>query len=438
MPYWVPERMWGTVPVKNIPIGPPELKPDGNMNGVPMLYLNCIAPEGPSPTYYGEKPGLSKFVSQAGLVNVPSGQLEPMSSVLQARHDPENLVGQVHDWGGCHLDMTDDMARLIALFIEKAAKYRLSDEIPPAGLPKLKALHASDGWLAPMLLAPLQSPMATEPEYKGDKTKAVWFFDREMAEAAMGFEIENRTKLPQAITVVSNGKTLAPLTTGFAGIGIPADTALDDGFTFKLTGAFLDTVPVKDSTERVPIGHAAAGQVVVKPAGGTGFAQVDENTFRYRRTNSNNHGWFYAYHPGDKRYSRMCYPANIEGLGSARKGTPQTITFPEIANVRAGTDEIKLHATSDVHGQVVEYYVISGPAELVSTDPKYTGNTLCFTPIPPNAKYPMKVIVAAYQMGRTIEPRVQTAQEVIREFFIVNTTPDELGKDVELLSPENR
>ena len=77
-----------------------------------------------------------------------------------------------------------------------------------------------------------------------------------------------------------------------------------------------------------------------------------------------------------------------------------------------------MQATSDVPGQVVEYYVVSGPAEFVSKDPKYTGSTLRFTPIPPSAKYPVKVTIAAYQPGRSIESLVKTAPEVVREFQI--------------------
>ena len=107
------------------------------------------------------------------------------------------------------------------------------------------------------------------------------------------------------------------------------------------------------------------------------------------------------------------------------KGLVQTIDFPEIPDVPAGTKEIQLNATSSVPGQVVEYYVVSGPAELAGNVPdkdgcypKYTGDTLRFTPIPPNAKYSVKVIVVAYQLGRSREPFVQGAKEVVREFCV--------------------
>jgi hypothetical protein len=45
---------------------------------------------------------------------------------------------------------------------------------------------------------------------------------------------------------------------------------------------------------------------------------------------------------------------------------------------------------------------------------------LRFTPIPPGAKFPVRVIVVAYQKGRLKEPFVQSAPEVAREFNITN------------------
>src|SRR5438094_812596 len=79
-----------------------------------------------------------------------------------------------------------------------------------------------------------------------------------------------------------------------------------------------------------------------------------------------------------------------------KAGKPQTITFPKIEGQQAGTNSIKLNATSD-SGLPVGYYVIAGPVVI-------EGNTLKFTKIPVKSKYPVKVTVVAYQWGRTIAP----------------------------------
>ena len=393
MPYWIPERMWGSIPIKTGVRTQPASKPESNMHGVPVLYMNHAEPLG------------------------PDGPDAPNKWPLAPRKDTENLVGQVFDWGGTHFDITGDLANLAALFIKKASEFRLSDEIPATGYPKLKDLKPGHGWLATSPMEPVQFPMAPESRYTGPKDKALWFFDQEMAGEVIGHNLAESRKKPQYVTVVSNGQALKPFTHAYDAILIPQETAVDDGLTFNLTGMFLDTVPTKEPSKAVPAGHAAAAKVVVKLTGGNSLAQLDESTFRFRRYNDARHGWVVASAAGDAEYARTNYQAYIRDPDN-RNGTPQAITFPEIKDVPAGTKEIELKASSDVPGQVVEYFVVSGPAELVSTDPKFTGSSLRITPIPPGSRYPVKVIVAAYQPGRSMEPLVMTAPDVVREFHI--------------------
>jgi hypothetical protein len=396
-PYRIRDRVWGSIPFKTGVRGVPNDIPDANMHGVPMMYVNQVAIEG------------------------PAGHSDPNNSCIGLRKDPENLICQLYDWGSHHLETTRELAVMVAMFIEKAGKYRLSDEIPATGFPKLKELKASDGWLATSALEPQQYPMAPAQKYTGPKEKAYWFFDEEMAKAVTNFELENRKKKPQYVTATSDGKPLVPLSGPFESINVPVETGVDDGWTFKIKGSLLDTVPSSDPAKRVPTGHATNGTCVVNLTGGDNWVKLDDETFRYRQYNRGGigHGYVVVSHPGDAEYARACVPLNIWMPGASTKGTPQTITFPEIPNVPAGTREIELKATSDVPGQVVEYYVVSGPAILVSKDPKYTGSTLRFTPIPPGAKFPVKVIVVAYQKGRLKEPLVQSAKEVVREFQII-------------------
>ena len=59
----------------------------------------------------------------------------------------------------------------------------------------------------------------------------------------------------------------------------------------------------------------------------------------------------------------------------------------------------------------VKYFIREGSAEV-------TGDTLTFTKIPPRAKFPVKVTVVAWQYGRSVEPKVKTAEPVERTFLI--------------------
>jgi hypothetical protein len=91
-----------------------------------------------------------------------------------------------------------------------------------------------------------------------------------------------------------------------------------------------------------------------------------------------------------------------------KTGADQHITFPEIPEQKAGTKSLTLPATSDA-GLPVQYYIREGPAEI-------DGNVLKFTPIPPRAKFPVKVTVVAWPWGHA---KVKTAEPVERTFSIV-------------------
>jgi hypothetical protein len=46
-------------------------------------------------------------------------------------------------------------------------------------------------------------------------------------------------------------------------------------------------------------------------------------------------------------------------------------------------------------------------------------DTLKFTPVPPRSRLPIKVTVVAWQWGRSIEPKLKTAEPVQRSFNLV-------------------
>ena len=402
LPFYMTERIWGSIPFKTGGAWASCTleKPDATMDGVPLLYINWHDPE--------------------GSIGVPRHWTWNLD-ITSNKGGRNGLSGQVIDWGASHFDVSDEICNLVAMFIRKAANYRLSDEIPADGFPKLKDLRPEQGWLASSLLNTNQQfEIAPYSDYKGDKSRAFWFFDEEMAKAVVHHHFNDHTKKPQFPTIVDNGQKLEPTMKHFHEIQIPFDSGVDDGWTFKLTGDFQEKVPSEKPEEQLPAGHPSTGKVTVLMAGGPNLVKLDDETFRYREFNRgpNNHGWVVAYHPGDSEYSQAYYQGCIFFPKRLNAGHPQTLTFPEIKDVPAGVKEIELKATSNVPGQVVEYYVVSGPAEITGKDPKYTGSTLRFTPIPPSANYPVKVIVVAYQKGRLKEPLVQTAPDVVQEFHV--------------------
>jgi len=198
-----------------------------------------------------------------------------------------------------------------------------------------------------------------------------------------------------------------------------------DGRTFKLTGAFLDTVPTGRPARWTgrpagsPIGHAAGGGPVavdricgpVEKLGPDTFA-VSFSRMGMDNPKRSNEIWLMATHPGDAAYKRAVQQAVMSIPLRNEQGAEQHITFPAIPDQPLGARSIKLRATSDA-GASVSYYVREGPAEIA-------GDTLTFTAVPPRAKLPVQVTVVAWQWGRSAEPKLQSAEPVARSFSITD------------------
>ena len=340
-----------------------------------------------------------------------------------AKH-PDCPVAMLADAGRGHFDYADRTVAFLARFIEKAAAARL----PADDSGKLVAVDPRSGWLADRWRidgAPA-APAAPYADYAGDRRAAFWCFDEEMARTTEAIYAEQRGKLPQLLSVTDGRQSVEQ------GNGEPVNPGFypdEDGLSFRLHTAFLDTVPAKSSKATLwtglpagsPLGHAAGGGPVTLSRIVGPYVQTGPDTFRvrygraeYTADRRNNDLWVVAAHPGDERYRGIVQAAQIRVKPSA-EGEPQTITFPAIADRPVGATSLKLPATSSA-GLPVEYYVLEGPAEV-------DGDTLRFTPIPPGAKLPIKVTVVAWQFGRFTEPRVRAAERVERTFRLLPPQP---------------
>jgi hypothetical protein len=198
-----------------------------------------------------------------------------------------------------------------------------------------------------------------------------------------------------------------------------------DGVTFKLAGGFCDQVPggnsnVTNWTELpvgAPLGHATVGGPVKLSRISGPVAQLSADTFSVHFNRSSIPAdrragdiWLLASHPGDARYKSAVQQALLKIPFRLTDGAEQHITFPKIPDQKFGTKSVKLNATSD-SGAKVYYYVREGPAEV-------EGDALKFTAISPRSKYPIKVTVVAWQYGRSIEPKLKSADPVEQTFFI--------------------
>ena len=396
--YWQPYRCFGVVGLKSAPIHPPAYDSKSNVDGVPIL---CV-------TGQYESWGVKNHPADWHWHWVRGTLLEFRAIGV------EPLMSELVEPGVTHFGWDDDLARYVAMFIRKAAHYRIpaGEQIP--GLPVgLNHLPLASGWLTdPTFLTAPRYPAAPYEQYTGDQSLAFWHLDEELARANEAYGAKHKGKELQEVTFVQDGK---PVPTAwleelkFAPEG--------DGLTVKVAADFLKTTPPEMSFPKPrELGHAA-GPIRFRLIGGWHGSgeQTAPDEFRLKLDR-----FFFArpwgslmvmaYQPGDEKYAYAEQAAGLKFPPKNTNGKPQQIAFEAIPDQAAGTASVPLRAVSD-SGLPVEFCVIDGPAEI-------EGNTLKFTAIPPRAKMPVKVTVNAYQWGRSIEPLVQSAEPVQRTFLI--------------------
>ncbi|MCU7549447.1 hypothetical protein OCK74_09995 [Chitinophagaceae bacterium LB-8] len=329
---------------------------------------------------------------------------------------PNAPISLLADAGHGHFDYSDALIKYLALFIQKAAKYRLPATISLDKPASLKPVDPKKGWLLDKWRKdePLKASAATYTDYKGDRAEAFWYFDQEIARATEQYYAVSRGKRPQYLRFAQERK-LVPYTGGHPQYR-PQFMPMDDGISFKITPVFSDTIFRNAEKPLVcTTGHAGGDPVISRICGPV--VQTGTNTFRlqfYRMGMNNprrsNDIWLLASHPGDQKYKSVVQQADIRFPLKNTEGAEQKITFPALGDQKESVKTLTLGATSN-SGMQVYYYVQEGPAEI-------EGNILKFTKIPPRSKFPVKVTVVAWQYGRSMEPKVQSAQPVIQSFFL--------------------
>ncbi|SFC66283.1 hypothetical protein [Spirosoma endophyticum] len=326
-----------------------------------------------------------------------------------AKH-PNTPFSLLADAGRGHFDYSDELVDFLALYIEKAATYRLPDKPGSKDSVILKPVNLRNGWLMDRWRKDSLPTASSAPygSYKGKKDVAVWCFDKEMADAAEAIYQKARGKKQQYLGFQQAGKLLNPTKTH-------ANYQLQflpdaDGITFHLKSVFTDSSRVQPTAN-----HASTGISVDRICGPV--KKLNDTTFQlsfYRMGFNNpkrsNDIWLLASANGDQIYKSMVQQADLRFPLTNKEGKPQTISFPPIPDQTIGINSLPLNATSDAL-LPVQYYVKEGP--VIVQD-----NQLVFTRIPPRSKLPMKVTVVAWQYGTSVGAKVQSAMPVEHAFFI--------------------
>ncbi|WP_185152962.1 hypothetical protein [Dysgonomonas sp. 216] len=317
---------------------------------------------------------------------------------------PQSCISFLCDAGHGHFDVSDEVVSYISLFLKKAARYRLTD-----AQQELKKVDINKGWLAQRWYSNQQNRAEAAPfsEYEGDTHDAFWYFDEEIANQTEKYYAESRGKRFQYISYIQDRQQAL---SGKSNIGFYPK---EDGVTFNLAAVYSDSLRQNITTE-----HSSVGKISIDRLCGP-VTKVNDTTFtvRFYRMGLNNNKrtgdmWFIAHNKGDAVYKSAVQQLNIRIPYPNKEGRAQSITFAPITNIKANTKKVKLNAYAD-SGLPVYYYVKEGPAVV---DEKK--NYLQINKIPPRAKYPIKVTVVAWQYGRTVGDKIQTAEAVERSFYI--------------------
>lgn len=391
--YCRPERTAGIIALKtNIPT-PPEDAPYTDLHGIPFLIVKG---------QYGEWLGKEK-------VNQEGSWMGQRKHTLKLRSDnQENLISYLLDVGDGHFSGNADLYQALALYMRKVIQYR----IPSKANSPLIPVKSSDGFLTDSGIAieNISGQVASYDHYKGDKASTFWYLDKELATHFRNYGSQYKGKKRQ-LTSFSKYDNALPW-----GVRGPVDLLFkpqEDGRTFTLYGTFLDTIPARLIDGNAPIGHADSPVQVSLIRGPV--KQLDGHTFRlaFNRSGFSWRGcdaWFLVSHPGDETYAKTVFPGEIKFKPRNEEGKEQLIIFEPIPDQPVHTKELSLTARVS-SGLPAEYFVKSGPARIKD-------GKLIFTEIPPRSVFPVKVIVVAYQWGRSIAPLYKSAKPVEQSFNI--------------------
>jgi hypothetical protein len=324
---------------------------------------------------------------------------------------PKTPITFFADAGHGHFDFSDELVDYLAMFISKAAKYRLPGETATNKPVVLKPIYPTDGWLMDRWHKDSLATAKAAPYklYKGKMGSASWCFDKEQTFLTEAYYAKARGKKKEYFGFIQDGKIVNP-DKSFANYNLKF-SPMADGVTFHLKGVYTDSTRVK-LVDAHPLKNVTVSRICgpVKKINDTTF-QVCFYRMGFNNPKRTNDIWMLASSKGDEVYKSAIQQLDMRIPMTNKEGKEQHIVFPVIPDQKSTVKTVTLKATTD-SGMPVYYYVQQGPVEVKV-------NQLVLTGIPPRSKFPIKVTVVAWQYGRSIEPKLKTAEPVIQTFMIL-------------------
>jgi hypothetical protein len=326
-------------------------------------------------------------------------------------------VSLLVEGGSGHFDCTEAMTRHFADYIGVVAEARLPEE---PGKP-LRAAGIAEGVEAGL---PLPNAEAAESR---TQTRP-WYQNEELARDAQRMAAINWKAASQLPVFLDAAEKPVPML--YQGITKPVPMVTgEDGITFDIRGGLLS---------QIPAGFAGAGEPLAMAPGTPevewicGSVAPGDGRFRIAldRTWPQGPLCVALRHRGTPDIRDAVQPGYLQLVPNS-EGAAQSIHFEPIADQHISTSSVPLIAKAD-SGMKVHYFVVAGPAKVID-------DTLQITPVPPRTRFPVEITVTAWQWGRSVEPRVQTAKPVTQTFLLLASKPvDELAKVIADAGMKNR
>ncbi len=349
------------------------------------------------------------------------------------------------EFGGClkdiyegHFNAMPRALNIVAMFLDKACAARLPDVYPidPNVKPVLKSLDFTKGWLVDQNFFNAKTPGKYTPpapynQFTGNKKGTEWYLDEEMARACEQVALTEYFKKVEQFTILKLDGTPDTLyqavysyhakdgikftdSTNIMRLKVssfdkpwPIDTASVNNKDSLVNNTLI--VPMKLSTKQLLDPSVTSLPITDLPVktrcNASCYKEIglDANGYinfklRFTRFSPNAGGYTQSYvslyKEGNDNVAASLRNVRLDRAQSTLPGLKnQFITFPKVNNIDASTRFVTLKATAS-SGLPVEYFVRSGPAVIV-------GNQLVITQMVEGTKFPIPIVVGAYQVGTT-------------------------------------
>lgn len=341
---------------------------------------------------------------QQNLGNSVNKPVASLAEVQKRLHRSWMPLSVVEEYGSGHFDYSEPVVNVFALYIDKAIKARLA----PDGT--LNDIDPDSGYIAdvpPYPTGPIPIKRYAEASAE-ERASCPWYFDREMAEAAVKV-IEDSEPWHRATQLIGFNRldgTPAPFSK--SGPVNPVPYHIVSGTNeIQFFPVLLRQFPAGFKEAGRPIGASSHPEITIEYDCGPYLYRDAAGKYRVKLNRNGFGGYLVARSAGDSKVRPAVQGARFVLCGDAppkrgqatEDGAPQvwpvgTVPIDNLGDQRSGA-RIPLKPGASPT-EFLGYYVDYGPARVV-------GNELEILPLPANTRGPLEVKLTAYRLAQSVE-----------------------------------